>query len=205
MRHHATGFLFAVSQANALCRRSDVRLGSRTYTRCVCTVYYAVMKRDNLHIYHAWVLLAAVMFVTIVAAQTGGQSPTVSDLPPGAAELIQPQGLLKALQSGLPKPLVLYVGPRFLYAQAHIHNAEFIGPASDPQSLDNLRRRIAALPRNSFIVLYCGCCPWDHCPNIRPAYKELLKSGFTGVKVLYLANSFGTDWVDKGYPVDKGQ
>ena len=162
------------------------------------------MKQVNLHICHAWVLLAAIMFVPVVAAQDG-QPPIVLDLPPGAAELIQPQGLLKALQSDSSKPLVLYVGPRFLYAQAHIHNAEFIGPASDPQSLDNLRRYIAALPRNSFIVLYCGCCPWDHCPNIRPAYKELRKSGFTGVKVLYLANSFGTDWVDKGYPVDKGQ
>ena len=163
------------------------------------------MKRVNLHIYHAWVLLAAIMFVPVVAAQTGGQSPTVSDLPPGAAELIQPQGLLKALQSGLPKPLVLYVGPRFLYAQAHIRGAEFIGPASDPHSLDNLRKRVTALPRNSSIVLYCGCCPWDHCPNIRPAYKELQKIGFTGVKVLYLAKSFGADWVEKGYPVEKGQ
>jgi hypothetical protein len=162
------------------------------------------MKRVNLHIYHAWVLPAAIMLVSIVvAAQTGGQSPAISDLP-GAAELIQPQVLVKALQSGLRKPLVLYVGPHILYSQAHIRNAEFIGPASDPQALENLRRRITALPRNSFIVLYCGCCPWDHCPNIRPAYKELQKSGFTGVKVLFLANNFGTDWVDKGYPVEKG-
>jgi hypothetical protein len=111
---------------------------------------------------------------------------------------------MKALESGLQKPLVLYVGPHVLYSQAHIRNAEFIGPASDPQALDNLRRRISALPRNSFIVLYCGCCPWDHCPNIRPAFKELQKSGFTRVKVLFLANNFGTDWVDKGYPVEKG-
>lgn len=160
------------------------------------------MKRFNLHCYQAWVLLAAVMFVSIVAAQTGGQSAVASDLP--AAALIQPQALMKALESGLEKPLVLYVGPHVLYSQAHIRNAEFIGPASDPQALDNLRKRIAALPKNSYIVLYCGCCPWDHCPNIRPAYKELQKSGFTGVKVLFLAKNFGTDWVDKGYPVEKG-
>jgi hypothetical protein len=24
--------------------------------------------------------------------------------------------------------------------------------------------------------------------------------GFTNVKALYIANNFGTDWVDKGYP-----
>jgi hypothetical protein len=166
------------------------------------------MKRTNHHqrIYPAWILIAAAVFVTVVAAaQSGGQAPAASELPPGSAALIQPQELLKALQSGAVKPTVLYVGPRFLYAQAHIRNAEFIGAASDPQSLNNLRKRVAALPRNSFIVLYCGCCPWDHCPNIRPAYKALQKTGFTSVKVLYLGNSFGADWADKGYPVEKGQ
>jgi thiosulfate/3-mercaptopyruvate sulfurtransferase len=161
------------------------------------------MKRikDHQRPYHAWILIAAAVFVTFVA----WQSPAASELPPGSAELIQPQELLKAFQAGSVKLTVLYVGPRFLYAQARIRGAEFIGPASDPQSLDNLRKRVAALPRNSRIVLYCGCCPWEHCPNIRPAYKELQKAGFTGVKVLYLGTSFGADWVDKGYPVEKGQ
>jgi hypothetical protein len=28
--------------------------------------------------------------------------------------------------------------------------------------------------------------------------------GFTNVKVLYLANNFGADWADKGYPVEQG-
>lgn len=161
------------------------------------------MKRFNLHIYHVGVLLAAFLFVSILAAQTGGQSPAVSDVP-GALKLIQPQALMKALQSGSERPLVLYVGPHILYSQAHIRNAEFIGPASGPEGIEKLRKRITALPRNSFIVLYCGCCPWDHCPNIRPAYKELQKSGFTAVKVLFLAENLGTDWVNKGYPVEKG-
>jgi len=153
-----------------------------------------------------WMLIAAAVFATVVApARSAGQSPATSELLPGSAELIQPQELSKALLSGSVKPTVLYVGPRFLYAQAHIRGAEFIGPASDPHSLDNLRKRVTALPRNSSIVLYCGCCPWEHCPNIRPAYKELQKAGFTAVKVLYLANSFGTDWVEKGYPFEKGQ
>jgi rhodanese-related sulfurtransferase len=165
------------------------------------------MKRthDRQRISLAGMLIAAAMFATIAAAQSVGQSPAVSELLPGGAELIQPRELSKALQSASVKPTVLYVGPHFLYAQAHIRGAEFIGPASDAHSLDNLRKRVAALPKNSSIVLYCGCCPWDHCPNIRPAYRELRKAGFTGVKVLYLANNFGTDWADKGYPVEKGQ
>jgi hypothetical protein len=28
--------------------------------------------------------------------------------------------------------------------------------------------------------------------------------GFTNVKALYLANNFGADWADKGYPVEAG-
>jgi hypothetical protein len=29
--------------------------------------------------------------------------------------------------------------------------------------------------------------------------------GFAKAKVLYIANNFGADWVDKGYPTVKGQ
>ena len=123
-------------------------------------------------------------------------------LSPGSAELIYPEELLKTLDS--VKPTILYVGPRLFYAQAHIRGAEFIGPAGNPQSLETLRKRIAALPKASPVVLYCGCCPWDHCPNIRPAYRELRSAGFSRVKVLFLPTSFGHDWVDKGYPVEKG-
>ena len=55
-----------------------------------------------------------------------------------------------------------------------------------------------------YIVLYCGCCPWGRCPNVGPAYKLLLDMGFTRVKVLYLADNFGADWVNKGFPVESG-
>jgi hypothetical protein len=54
-------------------------------------------------------------------------------------------------------------------------------------------------------VLYCGCCPWGRCPNVGPAYKYLYDQGFTNVKVLYMANNFGDDWVAKGYKVEHGQ
>jgi thiosulfate/3-mercaptopyruvate sulfurtransferase len=64
---------------------------------------------------------------------------------------------------------------------------------------------VKALDRSQFIVLYCGCCPWIKCPNIRAAYQQLHSLGFTRVKVLYLATNFGTDWVNKGYPVARGR
>jgi rhodanese-related sulfurtransferase len=145
------------------------------------------------------------LLIALAAVAQSGLQPAPSDLPPGSAALIQPEQLAKVLQARSAKPAVLYVGPRFLYGQAHIPGAEFIGPASDSQSLERLRKRAASLPKSAAVVLYCGCCPWDHCPNIRPAYKELQKMGFKNVKALYLANSFGTNWVEKNYPVEKGE
>src|SRR5689334_155557 len=114
--------------------------------------------------------------------------------------------LVKILNSPkADKPLLIHVGSHVLYTQAHIPNSEYIGPASDPAALQRLRARVESLPRNKFIVLYCGCCPWTHCPNMKPADDALHAMGFTNVKSLYIANNFGTDWVDKGYPVAKGE
>jgi hypothetical protein len=39
---------------------------------------------------------------------------------------------------------------------------------------------------------------------VGPAYKRLHDLGFTNVKVLYLANNFGDDWLYKGYRVEQG-
>ena len=55
------------------------------------------------------------------------------------------------------------------------------------------------------IVLYCGCCPWDKCPNAKPAYEALHSMGFTNVKVVHIANNFGANWVDTGLPTTKAQ
>ena len=116
------------------------------------------------------------------------------------SQLINPEELVKVLQSGKNKPVILDIGPRMLYLQAHITGAEFIGAGSEPEGIKQLRTRVQSIPHTASIVLYCGCCPWAHCPNVNPAYAELHKMGFTNVKVLYIANNIGTDWVYKGYP-----
>jgi thiosulfate/3-mercaptopyruvate sulfurtransferase len=68
-----------------------------------------------------------------------------------------------------------------------------------------LRTRVANLPKDTAIVIYCGCCPWSRCPNIAPAYDRLRALGFKQLKVLYIADNFGANWVDQGYPVAKGE
>jgi hypothetical protein len=100
-----------------------------------------------------------------------------------ASRLINPEDLVKLLQAG----------------------SEYAGAASTEAGLKQLRERVQSLPRNKFIVLYCGCCPWSHCPNVKPADDALSTMGFTNVKVLYIADNFGANWVDKGYPTAKGE
>ena len=122
------------------------------------------------------------------------------------AQLIQPDELNRLLHTrAAGKPLILQVGSHLMFAQAHIPGAEYAGPGSQAEGVQQLRGRVTSLPRGTFIVLYCGCCPWNRCPNVGPAYSLLHGMGFTHVEVLYLADNFGADWADKGYPVESGQ
>lgn len=151
-----------------------------------------------------YALIAALMFAIPLYA-AGQNTSTDKDLQPGSPVLMQPDELARLLKSsGGAKPLVFFVGPRAFYQQSHVPGAEFLGPTARPEGLEKLHARAASLPRDRAIVIYCGCCPWVHCPNIHPAYNELKKMGFTRLRVLYLETSFGTNWAEKGYPVEKG-
>ena len=131
-------------------------------------------------------------------------APTDDEIP--STQLVTSGELAKTLQSpGAKKPLLFEVGPHSLYLQAHIPGSEYLGATSSDAGRKQLRQRVKTLPHNTPIVMYCGCCPWSHCPNVHTAYQELQALGFTSVKVLYIADDFGTDWVDKGYPTAKGE
>ncbi len=132
-----------------------------------------------------------------VAAQS---ATTIPD-----SKLIQPAQLNTLLISRDhgQLPLILQVGSHTFFAQAHITASQYAGPGSQPAGLDLLEKAVASLPKDKFIVIYCGCCPWNRCPNVGPASKHLTDLGYTNVKVLYMANNFGDDWVSKGYPTEK--
>ena len=147
----------------------------------------------------------------IVAAPTvptppAPQAKTMAPSPIPDADLISAQDLARILQSPRrERPLLIYVGFRLPYTQAHIPASLFFGPAADAAVVQKLQKHVEALSRNKFIVVYCGCCPWSHCPNVKPAYEALHDSGFRKLKVLYIPDNLGTDWVNKGYPVEKGE
>jgi hypothetical protein len=137
--------------------------------------------------------------------QGASQGKPTAPSPIPAADLINAPELVKILQS--PKgerPLLIYVGFRLPYTQAHIPSSEYFGPAVKPAVVQQLRQHVEGLARNRFIVIYCGCCPWSHCPNVKPAFEALHSLGFTKLKVLYIPENLGTDWADKGYAVEKG-
>jgi thiosulfate/3-mercaptopyruvate sulfurtransferase len=122
------------------------------------------------------------------------------------ADLIQPGEFAANLKNtSLPKPLILQIGFHNLYAQAHIPDSEYMGAAKEEAGLKQLRNRVAKLSKDAAILIYCGCCPWNHCPNVAAAYGALHALGFTQVKVLYIAENFGDNWVNQGYPVAKGE
>jgi len=132
------------------------------------------------------------------------QHEPAASIPP--ADLIQPADLAASLKNAsAPKPLILHVGFRKLYAQAHIPDSEYIGAAGEDAGVQLLRNRVATLTKDTAIVIYCGCCPWSHCPNIAAAYGALHALGFTRVKVLYIAENFGDNWVHLGFPVVMGK
>jgi thiosulfate/3-mercaptopyruvate sulfurtransferase len=121
-----------------------------------------------------------------------------------ASQLVSPQALARELSA--PKsqrPVVVCVGFQVLYRGAHIPGARYAGPARQWSGIVRLKRWARSVPKRTPVVIYCGCCPWKECPNVRPAYEALRASGFANVRVLHLPNSFAQDWVAKGYPTQR--
>lgn len=144
-------------------------------------------------------VLAALAVVPVRGQFAALDTPASASVIP-QADLVQPQQLHQELQAHTPL-LILQVGSKVLFQEAHIPGAEYAGPASTAAGLAALRTRVQHLPRSQAIVIYCGCCPWDRCPNIGTAWRLLHSMGFTKVRALYLANNFGSDWVGVGYHV----
>ena len=157
-------------------------------------------------LFSALIAFSAFGFSRDCSAQFSGPVTSTSAYSVPESQRMEPAALAKLLQaaSGDP-PVMLQVGSHIMFAQSHIPGSVFAGPGSQSSGLHLVETKVASTPRGKLIVIYCGCCPWDRCPNIGPVYKRLRELGFTNVKALYLADNFGNDWVAKGYPTDKGE
>ena len=156
--------------------------------------------------FFAWAFFVPVAFLLAyapVGAAQAGQA--ISPDPWTASQLVQPADLVKELSAkNQATPTILYVGFRTLFEGGHIPGASFHGTASTEAGLTDLKKWAASLPRTTNLVIYCGCCPFDRCPNIRPAFAALRDIGFTHLRLLVLPKNFAADWVEEGYPMEKG-
>jgi len=118
-------------------------------------------------------------------------------------DLLVPAALAHEMQSAKPPTIVCVAFP-VLYRSKRILHAVGAGPGSKPEGIESLKQAVSGLAKDADIVIYCGCCPFDRCPNIRPAFAALRDMGFTHLRLLVLPKNFATDWVDKGYSMEKG-
>jgi hypothetical protein len=136
-------------------------------------------------------ILAAILFVSISSLAQNPINWT-------GRQLMEPSELAKNINAKGVLPVIISVGPG-----ATIPNSVDVGLVNNQEGLDKLKSELKTLPKNKKIVIYCGCCPFDHCPNVRPAIEALKSLQFTNYFLLNLPHNVKTDWIDKGYPVSK--
>jgi thiosulfate/3-mercaptopyruvate sulfurtransferase len=114
-------------------------------------------------------------------------------------QLLEPADLAKTLNDPkAAKPYIYSIG-----IGANIKGSVDIGPVNEKENLNKFKEQLGKLPKDANIVIYCGCCPFEHCPNIRPAFKLLNEMKFTNQKLLNLQHNIKMDWIDKGFPIIK--
>ena len=134
------------------------------------------------------------MLTLLISGTTWAQKPENWT----SGQLIEPSELAQVLQSGKDLPVIISVGPG-----ATIPHSIDIGMVKEQENLDKFKKELSTVPKETKIVIYCGCCPFDHCPNVRPAIGVLQDMKFTNYQLLNLPNNIKADWIDKGYPVSK--
>ena len=168
-------------RAEALSMRPVGRGHEVCYEGCGPEVIVTVMSRK-------WLIVLAPLFLA-----------TAADAP-----LVETKDLAAELARGA-HPAIFYVGPNVMYRSKHIPASIYAGPGSKAEGLDLLKTAVEKLPRDRDLVIYCGCCPWDKCPNIKPALEMLKQMGFTHARAMYVPTNFKTDWIDRGFPIETGQ
>jgi rhodanese-related sulfurtransferase len=139
-------------------------------------------------------LIISILFLFGVICSVHAQNPVnwTND------QLIQPADLSSILISNKNIPIIFSVGPG-----ATIPHSKEMGMVREAENLSKFKMQLNNLPRDTKIIVYCGCCPYEHCPNVRPAIQALKDLKFTNYYLLDLPHNIKIDWIDKGYPITK--
>lgn len=114
-----------------------------------------------------------------------------------ADQLMEPGDLASILKANKNIPVLFSVGPA-----ATIPGSKEIGMVKEAENLQRLKDELSNLSKSTAIVIYCGCCPFERCPNVRPAIQVLKEMNFTNYKLLNLPHNIKIDWIDQGYPAN---
>ena len=138
-------------------------------------------------------LIASIVTVSAIS----GFKAKNQDEPWTSKQLFAPADLARIINDPTAKqPVIFSIGP-----SAIIKGSIDIGSVKEKENLDKLTQELKTLPKDANIVIYCGCCPFEHCPNIRPAFKLLNEMKFINHKLLNLPKNIKVDWINKGFPV----
>jgi thiosulfate/3-mercaptopyruvate sulfurtransferase len=146
------------------------------------------LNMKNSHLFKFRLLVPFLLF----AVWAGAQAPQnwTED------QLLQPEKLAQTIKEGKGVPVVVSIGPG-----AIIPGSVAIGMVNEKEGLEKLKQHLATVSKSAEVVIYCGCCPFAHCPNVRPAIALLKEMKFTNYYLLNLPSNIKKDWIDKGYPV----
>ena len=125
-------------------------------------------------------------------------TPNIISEPWTEEQLVEPAALAQRIETTNAENLPVIIS---LGAGNIIPGSKDTGAAGEKAGLENLRQELEGLSKDSEIVLYCGCCPFNICPNVRPAFSLLNEMGFTNHHLLNLRENIKVDWIDQGYVV----
>lgn len=141
--------------------------------------------------YFFFLLSVMLVFSSEISAQQQ-QEPWNSN------QLMKTSALASRINNGETKNLlILSIGPG-----AIIKGSVDIGPAGEQKNIKKLKNYLNNVSKDEEVVIYCGCCPFDKCPNIRPAFRLLKEMDFKHTKLLDIPQNIKVDWIDKDYPAN---
>lgn len=142
-------------------------------------------------------IILSVVCLTSICLTIKAQTSVPLQMNPWKQDQLMEPEILASMINASAHPVIYNIG-----VVQNIKGAIQIGAASGSENLDKLKASVKNLPKNSQIIIYCGCCPMGKCPNIRPAFNLLSNMKFTNVSVLDLPVNLKTDWIGKGFPIE---
>ena len=137
----------------------------------------------------------SILLLIIISCKQNQNNKTLE--PWSKSQLLEPKSLSSSIKSEKDLPKIISIVPGVV-----IKNSIGIGECRYNENIEKLKSLISSYSKDDQIVLYCGCCPFKNCPNIRPAFTLMNQLGFKNHKLLNIKNNIKADWIDMGYQTE---